>query len=175
MVKKLYTLAEREEIMSASIFRRKPAMAMFLVLFLGMVWLGCSTTVKERQQGQPVTGAAGEAKAEWEEMGKYYLDDVRVPSELNYKPDRSFVYETPRFKAGVLVFTKWRLDISSLIEYFKFTMEKDNWKLVNSFRGKESFLNFSKPDKTCTVKMVETWYGTTVVEIRVGPLGEKKM
>ena len=161
--------------MSASIFWRKPVMAMFLVLFLGTVWLGCSTTVKERQEGQPVTGAAGEAKAEWEEMGKYYLDDVRVPSELNYKPDRSFVYETPRFKAGVLVFTKWRLDISSLIEYFKFTMEKDNWKLVNSFRGKESFLNFSKPDKTCTVKMVETWYGTTVVEIRVGPLGEKKM
>ena len=161
--------------MNASIFRKKPVMAMFLVVLLGTVWLGCSTTVKERQQGQPVTGAAGETKAEWEEMGKYYLDDVRVPSELNYKPDRSFVYETPRFKAGVLVFTKWRLDISSLIEYFKYTMEKDNWKVVNSFRGKESFLNFSKPDKTCTVKMFEKWYGTTVVEIRVGPLGEKKM
>ncbi len=54
-------------------------------------------------------------------------------------------------------------------------MEKDNWKLVNSFSGKESFLNFSKPDKTCTVKIIEKWYGTTEVEIRVGPLGEKKM
>jgi hypothetical protein len=161
--------------MNPNTFRWKSFLALFLVILLGGVGMGCSTTVKERQQGQPVTGATGEVKPEWEEMGKYYLDDVRVPSELNYKPDRSFVYETPRFKAGVLVFTKWRLDISSLIEYFKFTMEKDNWKLVNSFRGKESFLNFSKPDKTCTVKMVETWYGTTVVEIRVGPLGEKKM
>jgi hypothetical protein len=54
-------------------------------------------------------------------------------------------------------------------------MEKDNWKLVNSFRGKDSFLNFTKPDKTCTVKMFDKWCGTTVVEIRVGPLGEKKM
>jgi hypothetical protein len=175
MVKILYYLTEREEIMRANIFRRKSVMAMFLVVLFGGVWMGCTTTVKERQGGQPVTGPTPEAQAEWEGMGKYYLDDVRVPSELNYKPDRSFVYETPRFKAGVLVFTKWRLDITSLIDFFTYNMEKDNWKLVNSFRGKESFLNFSKPDKTCTVKMFEKWYGTTVVEIRVGPLGEKKM
>jgi len=52
-------------------------------------------------------------------------------------------------------------------------MEKENWKLVNSFKGKESFLNFSKPDKTCLVKIYDNWIGTTTVEIRVGPLGEK--
>jgi hypothetical protein len=175
MVKILYYLTGREEIMIANIFQRKWVMAMFLVVLLGAAWMGCSTTVKERQQGQPVTGPTAQANAEWEGMGKYYLDDVRVPSELNYKPNKSFVYETPKFKAGVLVFTKWRLDISSLIEFFTYNMEKDNWKLVNSFRGKDSFLNFTKPDKTCTVKMFDKWCGTTVVEIRVGPLGEKKM
>ncbi len=161
--------------MSANIFWKKSVMAVSLVVLLAAVWMGCSTTVKERQQGQPVTGARGEVKTDWEETGKYYLDDVRVPSELNFKPKQSFIYETPRFKAGVLVFTKWRLDVTSLIEYFTYTLEKDNWKLVNSFRGKESFVNFSKPDKTCMIKMIEKWYGTTVVEIRVGPLGEKKM
>ena len=158
-----------------NIIQRKSMMALLLVILLGMVWMGCTTTVKERQQGQPAAGARGEARAEGEGMGKYYLDDVRVPNELKYKAKRSFVYETPRFKAGVLVFKKWRLDVPSLIEFFTYNMEKDNWKLVNSFRGKESFLNFSKPDKTCTVKIVEKWYGTTEVEIRVGPLGEKKM
>jgi len=175
MVKNFYYLNKGRETMSANIFRSKSAIAMFLVILIGVVGMGCSTTVKDRQQGQPVTGATGEAKAEWDEAGKYYLNDVRVPSELNYKPDKSFLYETPGFKAGVLVFTKWRIDVSSLIEFFKYNMEKDNWKLINSFKGKESFLNFSKPDKTCTVKMFEKWYGTTVVEIRVGPLGEKKM
>ena len=175
MVKILYYLTGREEIMVANIFQKKSVMAMFLVVLLGVAWMGCSTTVKERQQGQPVTGPAGEAKADWEGTGKYYLDDVRVPSELNYKPNKSFVYETPKFKAGVMVFTKWRLDVTSLIEFFTYNMEKDNWKLINSFRGKESFLNFTKPDKTCSVKMVEKWYGTTKVEIRVGALGEKKM
>ena len=61
------------------------------------------------------------------------------------------------------------------MDFFNYRMEKDNWKMVNSFKGKESILNFSKPDKTCTIKIVEKWYGTTIVEIRVGPLGEKKM
>ena len=161
--------------MSPNIFQRKSMMALLLVILLGMVWMGCSTTVKERQPGQPAIGTTGEAKAEGESAGKYYLDDVRVPSELNYKPDKSFVYETPRFKTGILHFSKWRLDVASLIDFFTYNMEKDNWKLVNSFRGKESFLNFSKPDKTCTVRITEKWTGTTTVEIRVGPLGEKKM
>ena len=154
------------------ILRRRSVIALVLVILLGVAWTGCSTTVKERQSGQAVTG---EARTEGEGMGKYYLDDVRVPSELNYKPKKSFIYETPRFKAGILHFTKWRLDVPSLIEFFTYQMERDNWKLVNSFRGKESFLNFSKPDKTCTIRIKEKWTGTTIVEIQVGPLGEKKM
>ena len=161
--------------MRKNIFHWKSVMVLLLVVLLGLAWMGCSTTVKERQQGQPETGATGEARSEGGGAGKYYLDDVRVPSELNYKPSKSFVYETPRFKAGILHFTKWRLDVPSLIDFFTYNMEKDNWKLVNSFRGKESFLNFSKPDKTCMIRIKEKWTGTTIVEIQVGPLGEKKM
>jgi len=161
--------------MGQIIFKKRSIIALVLVILLGVAWMGCSTTVKERQQGQPAAGATGEIKAEEEGMGKYYLDDVRVPSELNYKSGKSFVYETPRFKAGILHFSKWRLDVPSLIDYFTYNMEKNNWKLVNSFRGKESFLNFSKPDKTCTIRIQEKWTGTTIVEIQVGPLGEKKM
>ena len=161
--------------MSPNIFRKKSVIALMLIILLGVVWMGCSTTVKERQQGQPVTAATGETTGEREGMGKYYLDDVRIPSELNYKSSKSFVYETAKFKAGILYFTKWRLDVPSLIDFFTYNMEKDQWKLVNSFKGKESFLNFSKPDKTCFIKIKEKWTGTTIVEIQVGPLGEKKM
>lgn len=159
--------------MGQIILKKRSMMVLLFVILLGVAWTGCSTTVKERQQGQPVTGPPGETREEG--GGKYYLDDVRVPSELNYKPNKSFVYETARFKAGIMHFTKWRLDVPSLIEFFTYQMERDNWKLVNSFRGKESFLNFSKPDKTCTIRIWEKWTGTTVVEIQVGPLGEKKM
>jgi len=161
-------------IMNPSIFGRKSLIGLLLVICLLGVW-GCTTTVQERQQGQPVTGPTSEAKPEWEGMGKYYLDDVRVPSELNYVPDESLVYETAKFKAGVLRFSKWHLDVESLIDFFIYNMAKDNWTFVNTFKGKETQLSFSKPDKTCTIRITETWLGTTKVLIAVGPLGEKKM
>lgn len=161
--------------MGKILFQKKSMIVLWVLVVLGLTGMGCSTTVKQRQQGQPAEGTTAESAAGGEETGKYYFEDVRVPEELNYQPNKSFVYETPGFKAGILVFSKWRLDVPSLIEYFKYNMEKDNWKLVNSFTGKESFLNYSKPTKACTIKIVEKWYGTTVVEIRVGPLGEKKM
>ena len=148
-------------------YNRK-ALALLIVLLLSVGWMGCSTTVKER--------STEEGKGEYKGGGKYYhFDDILVPAELKYKQRKSFVYETPRFKTGILVFSRWRQDVGDLIDYFTYHMEKDNWKLVNSFKGKESVLNFSKPDKTCTIRIIEKWYGTTEVEIRVGPLGEKKM
>ncbi len=158
--------------MRAHIFQKKSVMAMCLVVLLGVAWMGCSTTVKEQQQGQPVTGPEG--KAEWQEVGRYYLDDVRVPSELNYDADESILYETAKFKAGVLRFSKWWLDVQSVIDFFMFNMPKDKWTFVNAFKGKEAQLSFSKPDKTCIIRITETWTGTVKVLVAVGPLGEKK-
>jgi hypothetical protein len=175
MTKEFHHLIEGARKMGQIIFQKKMVFASCLVIFLGLVWSGCGTTVRERQKGQPVTEAAGETKGGPEGTGKYYLDDVRIPEELDYKPKKSFIYETPKFKAGILYFTKWWLDVPSLIDFFIYNMEKDNWKLINSYEGKESFLNFSKPDKTCAVRIKEKWTGTTAVEIQVGPLRGKKM
>jgi hypothetical protein len=158
-----------------NIIQRKSMMALLVVVLLGGVWMGCSTTVKERQSGQPVTEATGEKKAEAAVTGKYYLDDVRIPDELNYKQNESMVYETTKFKAGVLRFSKWRLDVQSLIDFFTYNMGKDNWTFVNSFKGKETQLSFSKPDKTCDIRITQSWTGMARVMILVGPLGEKKM
>jgi len=136
------------------------------ILFVLALFLlgGCSTLSREKREESAKDTLGGKY---------YYFEDVRVPQELNYKQKRSFVYETPRFKAGVLYFTKWRLDTDSLIDFFIHSMEKDNWKLINSYKGKESILNFSKPEKSCMIKIVEKWWGNTEVEIRVGPTGEK--
>jgi hypothetical protein len=154
--------------MNRKAYQRRTAVLLILTVLLSAMWMGCSTKVKERR-GETVKG-------EWRGSGRYYhFDDVLVPGELKYRQKESFIYETPRFKTGVMVFSKWWLDIGSLVDFFTYHMERDNWKLVNSFRGKESVFNFSKPDKICTIKISEKWYGTTEVEIRVGPLGEKKM
>ena len=154
--------------MGMEISKKSVAFIFLLVLFLSAFWTGCSSTLKERR-AEPVVG-------EQKGVGKYYyFDDVLVPNELKYDQKKSFIYETPRFKTGVMVFTKYWVDVESLIDFFTYHMEKDNWNLVNSFRGKESVLNFSKPDKTCTIRITEKWTGTAIVEIRVGPMADKKM
>ncbi|MFB3885727.1 MAG: hypothetical protein ACE144_10910 [Thermodesulfobacteriota bacterium] len=154
--------------MKQNVLRSLSVTALLMVMLAGWVWTGCTSAVKQRREEPVVSESKG--------AGKYYhFDDVLVPGQLNYKQSKSFIYETPRFKTGVMVFSKWWLDVESLMDFFTYHMEKDNWKLVNSFRGKESILNFSKPDRTCAVRITEKWYGMTEVEIRVGPVGEKKM
>lgn len=158
----------------AKIVRRKSVMAMALVVLVAVAWLGGATAATEQQPGQPVAGPTSEGQAAWQEVGKYYLDDIRIPGELNYDAEDSIVYEAAKFKAGVLRFSKWRLDTQSLIEFFMVNMPRDKWTFVNAFKGKETLLSFAKPEKTCLISITETWAGTVKVAIAVGPVGEKK-
>jgi len=159
--------------MNTHFVQRRSVIALLLVVIVGLAWTtGCSTTVQEQQQGQSVTGTTPEGSP-WTDVGRVYLDDVRVPNELEYDVENSILYETPKFKAGVLRFSKWWLDIPSLIDFFMFNMVKDKWTFVNSFKGKEAYLSFSKPEKTCLIRITESWLGTVHVSIAVGPLGEK--
>lgn len=160
--------------MIVNVLQKKSVMVMVLVVLLGVAGVGCATTATEQQQGQLVTGPPPEGTAAGAEVVRYYLDDVRVPSELSYDADASILYETPNFKAGVLRFSKWRLGVPSVIDFFMVNMEKDKWTFVNAFKGKEALLSFSKPNKTCLIRITETWTGMTRVVIAVGPLGEKK-
>ncbi len=151
---------------------RRKMFALLLLILVGSVWMACSSTVAEKQ-GEP---GKTEEKGSKPYGARYYsFEDILIPGELNYQANDSLVYETPRFKMGRMIFTKWRLDRDSVIDFFSYHMEKDNWKLVNSIRGEESTLNFTKPDKSCEIRVRENWLGKTKVEIRVGALGEKKM
>jgi hypothetical protein len=176
--------------MGRFIFGKKSGMALFLVLLFGLVWTGCSSTVKETRNeppppvpapqpapaSPPPPAPAPEPAQASKHLAKYYFfDDILIPTELEYDQKKSFVYETPQFRSGVLYFSKWRLDTDSLFDFFLFHMEKDSWKMVTSYRGKESHLTFYKPEKGCTIRITESWLGKTSVEIRVGPAGVKKM
>jgi hypothetical protein len=174
--------------MGRFIFGKKSGMALFLVLLLGVVWAGCSNTVKETRNDppppalapQPAPASPPPPAPEPMPAGKYvakyyFFDDVLIPTELEYDQKKSFVYETPQFKTGALYFSKWRLDTDSLFDFFLYHMEKDNWKMVTSYRGKESYLTFYKPDKACTIRITGSWLGNTYVEIRVGPTSARKM
>ena len=148
--------------MAQKVFGKKSLVVLALLSLLGLNWVAC-TTVKERK-GEPVVEQETQA-------GKYFFfDDVLIPKELNYEAGKSFFYETPKFKTGSLIFSKWRADVERLMNFFTYHMEIDNWKLVNSFSAKESYLNFSKPDKNCTIKIVDKWTGFVEVQVQVMPL-----
>ncbi len=48
-------------------------------------------------------------------------------------------------------------------------MQKDGWKLINSFKYREYLLNFVKEDRACVITVEEETF-TTTVHIRVGPI-----
>jgi len=97
----------------------------------------------------------------------YGFPDLPVPKELAFVNEKSFIYETPTFRAGVLFLTG-NVDLASLENYFKVNMSKNGWRYINSFRYKDVVLNYVKEDKTCNIKMSRGAFMSDV-EIWIGP------
>jgi len=164
------------------------AISLLFAFLLGVIGMGCSATVKRDEPAavsDPSASTAAPAPSarpasasevtSWRSVGKYYyFDDILVPKGMEYDKEKSYVYETRQVKAGVLYFTKWNVDINSLFDFFLLRMERDGWKMVTNYRGKESHLTFYKPDRACTIRITESWMGKVSVEVRVGPADVKR-
>jgi hypothetical protein len=124
----------------------------------------CTMFQKSAGQEQPTTPQREAANVVF-----YTFPDIPVPKELTLQRERSFIYETPHLKAGVLVLTG-NVDMASLETYFKTNMGKNGWRFVNSYKYGDVILNFAKDDKTSTVRMTRDPFKSTV-EIWVGPIG----
>lgn len=103
----------------------------------------------------------------------YGFPDVPIPKELTYSNEKSFVFETPNLKAGIMFFYG-DVDMQSLENYFRIYFVKHGWRFVNSYRYKDVILNFVKDDKTCNIKMTRAAFNTEV-EIWVGPADRYSM
>jgi hypothetical protein len=100
--------------------------------------------------------------------GVYYdFPDVLIPSLLELDREKSFVYDTASFTAGVLQF-KGRVEVRSLAAYFVEAMTNDNWVLAARFTSPEQLLLFEKPNKRCMIFINETTM-TTHVQTWVAP------
>ncbi len=132
-----------------------------LCFALSLVCAGCAAF--QKQGSEP----ASASKTQGFNQAFYGFPDVPVPKEVEIVNERSFVYETPTFKAGVIVFTG-NVDPASLESYYKVNMAKNGWKYINSFRYKDIVLNYAKEDKTCNIKVSRGAFQTEL-EIWVGP------
>lgn len=136
-----------------------------MLLILLLVGVGCATMKKS----EDISGETSEKKSEVKGPTPVYYDftDVLIPAELTLDKKSSFVYSTPSFSAGVLVFEGY-VQGESLVNFFTTNMAKDGWTLKSSFRYRRVILNFEKGQRSCLVTVAEFPLNTKV-EIWVAP------
>lgn len=113
---------------------------------------------------QVPSSSSARTAASGQPLHNYYdFEDVLVPKGMEIEPDESVFFETPQFKAGVLVFSG-RVDPVSLFDFFVINMPKDNWSLRSYFKYTKNILVFEKPQKDCIISIVEH---TTTTSLQV--------
>ncbi|MGD8370098.1 MAG: hypothetical protein PVF44_08910 [Syntrophobacterales bacterium] len=135
-----------------------------LSVFL-LVGAGCASMKKSESSPEATTEEKSAVKGP---VPLYYdFPDILIPSELTMEKNNSFVYSSPSFTAGVLVF-KGRVTGESLVNFFTTNMAKDGWILKSSFRYRRVILNFEKGERSCLISIAE-YSLDTKVEIWVAP------
>ena len=135
-----------------------------LSVFL-LVGVGCSKSRKADDWAEETD----EKKTEISGPSPIYYDfeDIQIPAELSLVKDKSFVYSTASFAAGVLVF-EGRVTQNSLVDFFTTSMAKDGWALKSSFRYGRVILSFEKGSRSCLIGIEESSFNTRV-EVWVAP------
>jgi len=72
--------------------------------------MGCSSLGGKRKETK-------EAPAVGQQARYFHFEDILIPQGLKLEMDKSFIYETPSFKAGKLVFSG-RLEVRAVIGQF---------------------------------------------------------
>ena len=143
----------------------KGRLLILMLSILLLVGAGCAAWKKS----QDTSEETGEKKSEVKGPAPVYYDfvDILIPAELSLVKKSSFVYSTPSFTAGVLVFEGY-VQGESLVNFFTTNMPKDGWTLKSSFRYRRVILSFEKNERSCLVTVAEFPLKTRV-EIWVAP------
>jgi hypothetical protein len=129
-----------------------------VILFLLALMLpGCMTAQK---------GGTSSVSDKGTRASYYDFDDILIPSELSLDKKNSFVFTAGRSKVGILLFSG-RVEPSSLAAFFQTNMQKDGWRLLNSFKYRQYLLIFLKEERTCGITITEKTFSTKA-EVRVG-------
>ena len=94
--------------------------------------------------------------------------DVPIPKELDLNEKESFIYMTPEFATGNLVYNG-NVDYDSLLNFFEETLVNNGWILQASLKYTRTLLLYQKGSRICLVTMDATPLNIRV-EIWVAPL-----
>ena len=89
----------------------------------------------------------------------YNFKDVPIPEELEIRKDKSVIFQTAEFTAGLLSFVT-KLNSDSLISFFNSKMPEDGWRFLSFFNSSIKILFFVKENRFCIITVT----GETRVE-----------
>lgn len=109
------------------------------------------------------------------------FDDIELPTDMKPESEKNMSIRNDSFRGGVYYF-KGKVDSASLKEFIIVSMQNSKWKLDGeNVMKKESFLAFTKPNKTCLMILKEESLSTKLTLIvtvnnaaasRLNPFGE---
>jgi len=94
--------------------------------------------------------------------------DVPIPKELKLDAKESFVYATPEFATGMLVYNG-NVDYDSLVRFFDESLTKNGWIIQASLKYTRTLFFYQKENRLCLLTMQVTPLNVRV-EIWVAPL-----
>lgn len=94
--------------------------------------------------------------------------DVPIPKELKLDAKESFVYMTPEFATGLLVYNG-NVDYDSLVRFFDESLTKNGWIVQASLKYTRTLFFYQKENRICLLTMQVTPINVRV-EIWVAPL-----
>ena len=95
----------------------------------------------------------------------YYYDefpDVPIPVDMSANSDRFTILGKGGVKLGIEEFSG-RVDHTSLVNAMQNYMLRDGWTMRSLFRAKRSVLVFEKPDRICSLYIVDGTFSTTML------------
>ena len=129
-------------------------------LALMVVFTGCTKTI----QTEPPGGQEGPIPL----VTIREFPDVPIPTELELDAKESFVYMTPEFATGMLVYNG-NVDYDSVVRFFNESLPKNGWQLQASLKYTQTLFFYQKESRVCLLTMRTTPLNVKVA-IWVAPL-----
>ena len=139
----------------------RKALIITVALIVLVAVAGCSSLQKDKKSSPAPA-------PQQEPLGSYHeFEDVLIPKEMELDTKSSFVFETPQYKTGILVY-EGRVEAVSLSNFIEKNMIQDNWRMRSKIKYNRTILVFEKPDRDCIVNIEDATF-KTVLEVIVAP------
>ncbi|MCF8055085.1 MAG: hypothetical protein K9K37_00405 [Desulfocapsa sp.] len=83
-------------------------------------------------------------------VGNY--EDIEIPADMKYSTKKSMSIRTESFRGGIIHYSG-RIEMYSLKEFIISSMKTNKWKLAGEVSSENVILAFTKPNKTCMMKI----------------------